>query len=356
MSFSILSCPSANPVNVPSIGTRHNKPFPWRGSFGRRWVINNRIQKLNCFEGQRLSFGSSLLSSYSPLSFHKKGKLATHATDEENSLADYVDEAEKEARKTSTLPDRFRNLTKEAPDRAVRWPWLIAVVFLLYAWRTVLWELANWKKLVLIIPQFLKYLSKLLLAFIFHFAGDLITGSIWVVETVLYTLRSIYFSVVAAAPVQELTIVILLTSSVLAIAEAVVPDSVSGQPYLLTVAGFVGFGAVKGFLPEVTFWLLLVGMFCFSRFVGKRDVVSATLPVASLLVAIGQPWVRALVMLSYTALAITQHSRSVRGKDGVEDLPAIGRQPIPLLIAALAIGIHVAAKWTRYRHLTWMIA
>ncbi|CAN6457766.1 unnamed protein product [Victoria cruziana] len=289
-------------------------------------------------------------------SFQRKGEVVTHAIDEENSLTNYVDEAEKEARKTSTLPDRFRHLTKEAPDRPVRWPWLIAVVFLVYAWRTVLWELTNWKKLVLTIPQFLKYISKLFLAFIFHFAGDLITSIIWLVETVLYTLRSFYFSTVAAAPVQELAIIILLTSYVLAIAESVVPDSVGGQPYLLTFAGFVGFGAVKGFLPEVIFWLLLVGMFCFSRFVGKRDVVSATLPVASLLVAIGQPWVRALVMVSYTALAINQHSRSIQGKAGVEVMPAFRRQPIPLLIAALAIGTHIAAKWIRYRHLTWMIA
>lgn len=35
---------------------------------------------------------------------------------------DGVDEAEKEARGESTLPERFRYLTKEAPDPPVRWP------------------------------------------------------------------------------------------------------------------------------------------------------------------------------------------------------------------------------------------
>ena len=35
------------------------------------------------------------------------------------------DEAEKEARGTSTMPERFRYLAKEAPDPPVRWPWFL---------------------------------------------------------------------------------------------------------------------------------------------------------------------------------------------------------------------------------------
>ena len=37
----------------------------------------------------------------------------------------YFDQAEKEARAQSTMPERFRYLTKEAPDKPVRWPWFV---------------------------------------------------------------------------------------------------------------------------------------------------------------------------------------------------------------------------------------
>lgn len=38
---------------------------------------------------------------------------------------DGVDEAEEESRGESTMPERFRYLTKEAPDPPVRWPWFV---------------------------------------------------------------------------------------------------------------------------------------------------------------------------------------------------------------------------------------
>lgn len=41
----------------------------------------------------------------------------------------FVDKAEEEARGQSTMPDRFRHLTKEAPDKPVRWPWFIGIYF-----------------------------------------------------------------------------------------------------------------------------------------------------------------------------------------------------------------------------------
>lgn len=36
-----------------------------------------------------------------------------------------VDEAERLARGESTMPERFRYLTKEAPDPPVRWPFFV---------------------------------------------------------------------------------------------------------------------------------------------------------------------------------------------------------------------------------------
>lgn len=41
---------------------------------------------------------------------------------------DGEDEEELKLRGQSSMPDRFRHLTKEAPDKPVRWPWLIGML------------------------------------------------------------------------------------------------------------------------------------------------------------------------------------------------------------------------------------
>lgn len=43
------------------------------------------------------------------------------------------DEAERLARGESTMPERFRHLTKEAPDVPVKWPWFIGKSFVNWA-------------------------------------------------------------------------------------------------------------------------------------------------------------------------------------------------------------------------------
>ncbi|XP_057953672.1 uncharacterized protein LOC131147983 [Malania oleifera] len=288
-------------------------------------------------------------------SFGRGLRLCAGADNGEGGSRSSVDEVE-EARGQSTMPERFRHLAKEAPDRPIRWPWFIVLAFLLYAWRTVLWELYNWRKAVLGIFSFMGYLFKLALAFIFHFIGDPITSFIRCIEDAIYTVRSFYSSVVAYAPVSELTVIIVLASAVLAVAEATAPESVNSQPYLLTVSGLVGFAAVKGFVSELLFWLLLLGLFGFARFVKKRDYVSSVLPAAAVLAAIGEPWIRVVVMILYTALAISHHSkRRSEGNEKRDIATSAGRPPLPLLGVALAIGIHLAVKWAGYRHLTWMI-
>lgn len=231
-----------------------------------------------------------------------------------------------------------------------------ALVFLVYAWRTALWELSNWAKTVLAVVKFFGYLGKLLLAVVFHYIGGPVTEIIRCLEFCLYSAKSVYGSVVAFAPVPELTRIILFTTVILAVAEATVPDSVNNQMPLLTFAALIGFGAVKNFIPEPLFWMCLCALFCYSRFITKKDDVSALLPSAAVLAAVGEPWVRFLVIGFYLALAIFQHSKASKEPSN-EEVPETSRRlPIPLLLAALSIGVHLAAKWVRYRHLTWMIA
>lgn len=231
-----------------------------------------------------------------------------------------------------------------------------ALAFILYAWRAVLLELSNWRKALLGIVSFVGYLSKLGLALVFHFIGDPITSLIRCIETAIYAIRAFYSGIVAYAPVPELSTVILLASAVLAIAEATVPNSVNSQPHLLTLAGLIGYAAVSGYISEPFFWTLLLLLYGFSRLVKKRDDVSSALPVAAVLAAVGEPWIRVLVMASYLALAISHHSKELlEGTEEAKVITANRRLPVPLLGAALTIGIHLAAKWAGYRHLTWKI-
>ncbi|MQM10735.1 hypothetical protein Taro_043633 [Colocasia esculenta] len=216
--------------------------------------------------------------------------------------------------------------------------------------REVLWEFSNWKNVALAIVHFIGYVSKLILALVVRFIGPPVTALIWCFEFVLNLTRSIYSGIVASAPVPELLWIIILTSTVMAIAEAIVPDSVSSQPYLLTAAGLLAYGAVGGAIPELLFWLAMTGIFCYSRFIKKRDVISAALPPAAMLVAIGEPWVRGLTMASYLVIAIIQHSRCPEAdvKAGRTLADTNVRAPVPLQLAALAIGIHLAAKWSSW--------
>ncbi|PIA63033.1 hypothetical protein AQUCO_00200809v1 [Aquilegia coerulea] len=202
---------------------------------------------------------------------------------------------------------------------------------------------------------------------------------------------------------RKLTVIILLTSTLLAIAEAAVPDSANGQPYLLTLSGIVGLAAVTDFITQpysfsalniylgrtvlldLSNWkkgFLAIGRFmgylsklslpsdqmygnhtlhfsvCILCYCGCSSRIDIPHPVddniacskqspieAAALSAVGQFWLRLVVLISY--YYISHHSKKL---SKVRNLPA------PLLVAALATGIHVAAKWTRFRHLTWMLS
>ncbi|CAA6672028.1 unnamed protein product [Spirodela intermedia] len=235
-----------------------------------------------------------------------------------------------EARGRSTLPKRFRNLNKEAPDRPLRWPWLVALGFLAYAWRAVLWELSNWRNAAAAVVGSAGYLSKLLFGLLYRLIGPPITAILWC--------RS------SCGPVAELLWIIALTSAVMAAAEAASPGSVNGQRNLLTAAGVLGYAAVGGTITGLLFWPLL-----------KKDAVEAALPPAALLAAVGSPWLRAVAMAAFLGVAVLQNSRSPAEEVAAGGDSERAAAPVPLRLAGLAVGIHLAARWLRYRHLTWMI-
>ncbi|XP_076914439.1 uncharacterized protein LOC143573442 [Bidens hawaiensis] len=285
-------------------------------------------------------------------------KSTSNANGGEEASKDAIDEVES-GRAESTMPERFRSLTQQVPDPPVRWPFFIALGFLVYAWRTVLWELYNWKRAATSILQFFGYLLKLVLAPIYHFLGDPITSTIRAIETTLYAVRAFYSQIVAYTPIPELSTVIILASAILAISEVASPNSVDSQWHLLTVSGLTGYLAVKGMIGDLVFWTLLFGFFSFSRFIKKRDYVASALPVAAVLAGVGEPWVRVAVMAGFLALSVVRYSKyqpeEDKGEEGVVATAGTRRVPVPLLCAALAIGVRVAAKWAGYRHLTWMV-
>lgn len=220
----------------------------------------------------------------------------------------------------------------------------------------MLWELSNWRSAAAAILGSAGYLAKLLFGLLYRLIGPPITAILWCVDFALNVTRTAYSSVVAATPVAELLWIIALTSAVMAAAEAASPGSINGQRHLLTAAGVLGYAAVGGTITGLLFWPLLIGAFCFSRFVQKKDAVVAALPPAALLVAVGAPWLRAVALAGFLGLAVLQNSRS----PAEAELPEGGgggraAPPVPLQLAAVAIGVHLAARWLRYRHLTWMI-
>lgn len=98
------------------------------------------LHRLNYrFRNQTVSFRSSSIKTlpFNPQSTRKRFGLfysrnlgfclnaSENGQGERKTSVD--DDAERLARGESTMPDRFRHLTKEAPDRPVRWPWFVGM-------------------------------------------------------------------------------------------------------------------------------------------------------------------------------------------------------------------------------------
>ncbi|XP_078428580.1 embryo defective 1923 [Wolffia australiana] len=333
----------------------------WSPNWGRRHLPRQRLASSGALPSSVASFASlnspgKQFSSNFPSSRFLGFPLRASNDEEiqpEDSSAAKIDVPD--ARGLSTLPERFRGLTREAPDRPLRWPWLVALGFAVYTWRAVLWELGNWKTAAAAIGGAVFYLFKLFLALLYRIIGPPITAILWCVDFAVNFSISIYSSIVAATPVPELLWVIVLAAAVMAAAEAASPGSVNSQQHILTAAGVLGYVAVGGALNGLVFWLLVGASFVFSRFVQKRDIVTAVLPPAALLVSIGEPWVRVLTFAAFLGVAVDLKSTSSADVDATGGTAVGVAPPVPLQLVAIAICVHVAAKWLRHRHLTWMI-
>ncbi|KAF3533501.1 hypothetical protein DY000_02038709 [Brassica cretica] len=351
--YALSSSSFCHNTRIPAISFSH---------LSRNYHLNG-VNKLTLAPPQFLNAGGSLRGEFLSVRL----RVWTRREKENAKNGEVDDEAERFARRKSTMPDRFRYLTKEAQDSPTRWPWgrtymifgymmlssVAALAFLVYAWRAVLFELSNWRNAAFAIIRLLGDLSKFALALVFHFIGDPITSLIALVETAIYSVWGIYSGIVAYTPVRELTTTILLASSVLAIGETVAPNSISKQPYLVTLAGLLGYAVVHSYISEPFFWTVLVGLYGYSRLIKKRDHVTSALPCAAVLAGVGEPWVRVVAITGYLALAMYHHSTKTSSEEERQSLE--NAPPVPLMAAALAIGVRLAAKWAGYRHLTWMI-
>ncbi|KAK9924679.1 hypothetical protein M0R45_033033 [Rubus argutus] len=315
----------------------HNQTIPFRSSTKIQPLNTKQIHNFPGFSGKAIGY-----------LFERKLRVHVSAKN------DGVDEAEEESRGESTMPERFRHLTKEAPDPPVRWPWFVALAFLIYAWRAVLFELSNWRKGALAVVQFVGFLLKLCLALIFHFIGDPITSVIRFIETTIYAVRSYYSGIVALRSNSRVDYTYHAGISCSCYCRSCGSKLCKLSTFSAHICWCGSYAAVSNYISEPFFWTILVGLYGYSRFVKKRDDVTSALPSAAVLAAVGEPWIRVLVIPLYLALAIFNHSKKL--PERTEETIVTNRKlPLPLLGAALAIGIRLAAKWVGYRHLTWKI-
>lgn len=103
--------------NFPSNAFSHNQILDFPSSVARIKPLKLELKHKCC----------GIFTSDCGFQLRRKNGFIVEA---ESSGVDYgnsVDKAEIDVRGESTMPDRFRYLTKEAPDKPVRWPWFIGI-------------------------------------------------------------------------------------------------------------------------------------------------------------------------------------------------------------------------------------
>lgn len=97
---------------IPAISISH---------LSRNYHLNG-VNKLTLAPPQFLNAGGSLRGGEFP---SVRLRVSTRCEKENAKNGEVDDEAERFARRESTMPDRFRYLTKEAQDSPTRWPWFV---------------------------------------------------------------------------------------------------------------------------------------------------------------------------------------------------------------------------------------
>lgn len=93
----------------------------------------NGDNKLTPAPPQVLNAGASLRRFGVPGKFPSVRLRVITRCEKEDALNSGIEnEAEQFARRESTMPDRFRYLTKEAPDSPVIWPWFVGTFMLTF--------------------------------------------------------------------------------------------------------------------------------------------------------------------------------------------------------------------------------
>lgn len=81
----------------------------------------NGANKLTFAPPQFLNAGASLRGEFPTVRL----RVSTRCERENAHNGEVVDDAERFPRRESTMPDRFRYLTREAQDSPIRWPWFL---------------------------------------------------------------------------------------------------------------------------------------------------------------------------------------------------------------------------------------
>ncbi|GLJ31494.1 hypothetical protein SUGI_0632000 [Cryptomeria japonica] len=200
----------------------------------------------------------------------------------------------------------------EAPPKPIDYRlWIAGFAIFFFLFRDIIVrELVYWLKFAVLGLDFLinKVIMVLytLLKPLVPLAAVVTTGTAWATVIV----KEAYAFIFNMTSVQAFTEAIVLSSAVLGIGEATKANAVSSQPYTIGLAGCLGLGAVLGFFPSSIFVALLLALVSFSLMVKKKDMVSSVMPVAAVLAAVAEPWVRAFAMASFLALAIHQNWKS----------------------------------------------
>lgn len=265
-------------------------------------------------------------------------------------------EERRRRQENSSLPPQLRELTQEVPEPFNPLPWLAAFAILFITREVILFELLHWPKAAVVglnaligIALSLPGVSTLLESAAWVLAA-VMTGTAW---SFLFV-KGAYAFIIERTPVQAIVKAIILASAVLGIGEATKMNAVSSQPYTLSMAALFGLGAVLGFFPSSVFVVLLFALVLFSSLVMKRDIVSALMPVAAVLAAVAEPWVRGVALAFFLALAVYENWKSPKEQIPLGNSLRSSGQPMIMFVLSLMVGMSAAAQWLYFRHLIWL--